>query len=410
MVFVYNLIMGAYWIAVLLASVFNKKAGKFVKGRKGLLKQLKKDISADDKIIWFHAASLGEFEQGRPVIETIKQLKPQYKILLTFFSPSGYEVRKNYQEADYVYYFPVDFSWQVKKFVDIVKPEMVFFVKYEFWYNCIRILHKRNIKLYCISANFRRNQFFFKWYGCWYRKVLNMFTHIFVQNAFSKQLLESFEIYNVSISGDTRFDRVNYVASKAKQLPVLERFKNSHRIVIAGSTWPPDEKILTKYISSCENNYKYVIAPHEIEKGHIDQLINELGGKAVKYSQADGMNIEGFKVLIIDNIGMLSSIYQYGNIAYIGGGFGKGIHNILEAATFGLPVVFGKNYKKFQEAVDLVDKEGAYSVNDYDSLKIVLDKLLTDPTALQKAGEICRNYISNNTGATSVILSEVINK
>jgi 3-deoxy-D-manno-octulosonic-acid transferase len=329
--------------------------------------------------------------------------------LLTFFSPSGYEIRKNYQGADYICYLPLDFSWLADKFITTVNPFAVYFIKYEFWYNHIRILHKNNIKVYCFSANFRVNQIFFKWYGFLYRKMLHMFTHIFVQNQISKDLLTSIGIKNVSISGDTRFDRVHFLASQIKHLPLIERFKNNHRIIIAGSTWPSDEEYLVQFINQCNGDCKFIIAPHEIEKVQIENLIANLNRKTLKYSEAENLNIEDFEVLLIDNIGMLSSVYQYGSIAYIGGGFGKGIHNVLEAATFGLPVIFGPNYNKFREAHDLVESGGAFTFNDFDSLKNILNKFLNEPETIQTASQICKQYISDNTGATEKILSRTLN-
>jgi len=409
MIFVYNIIIGIYWLAILIASLFNTKARKFIKGRKNLFLNLKQAPLIGEKVVWFHAASLGEFEQGRPVIELFRKQNPEYKILLTFFSPSGYEIRKNYQGADYICYLPLDFSWLAEKFIKIIKPSAVYFVKYEFWYNHIRILHKYNIKVFCFSANFRANQVFFKWYGFWYRKILHMFTHIFVQNQLSKNLLASIGINNATVSGDTRFDRVHYLASQIKNLPVLDRFKNNHQLVVAGSTWPADEEFLVQFINQCHVNCKFIIAPHEIEAVHLDQIIADLNRKTIKYSQADGERMEDYEVLIIDNIGMLSSVYQYGNIAYIGGGFGKGIHNILEAATFGLPVVFGPNYNKFREAHDLVENGAAFTFNDFYTLKNILDKFLTDPALVNTASQICKRYISDNTGATEIILSKTLN-
>ena len=269
--------MSAYWIAVLVASAFNSKARKFIKGRIGIFKRMKKDIPKNTNIVWFHAASLGEFEQGRPVIEALRQQKPDIKILLTFFSPSGYEVRKDYQGADFVYYLPVDLSWNAKKFIRLLSPKAVYFIKYEFWYNYMRILHNRQIPVYCFSANFRPGQAFFKWYGFWYRGILHKFNHIYVQNQKSKTLLkEKVGIDNVTVCGDTRFDRVAHIAENAKPLPIIEKFKNGKHIVIAGSTWPADEELLIKYINSSNNNYKFIIAPHEINESNINLLISQI--------------------------------------------------------------------------------------------------------------------------------------
>jgi 3-deoxy-D-manno-octulosonic-acid transferase len=404
----YNIIISIYWLAILIASLFNKKAAKFIKGRNNLFSNLKQAPFINSKIVWFHAASLGEFEQGRPVIESFRNLNPEYKILLTFFSPSGYEIRNNYKGADYICYLPLDLSWLAERFIKIVNPSAVYFIKYEFWYNYIRILNRQNIKVYCFSANFRANQIFFKWYGSWYRKILQKFTRLFVQNQLSKDLLASIGINKVTISGDTRFDRVYHLANQIRHLPEIERFKNNHRLIIAGSTWPSDEEYLVQFINQCNGDCRFIIAPHEIEPVRLDQITASLDKKVLKFSEAAQVNIEEYDVLLIDNIGMLSSVYQYGSIAYIGGGFGKGIHNVLEAATFGLPVVFGPNYHKFREAEKLIESKGAFSINSFDTLKNILDKFLTDPDFIQTASQICKQYIADNTGATEIILSKTL--
>lgn len=366
---------------------------------------MKKDIPKNKDIVWFHAASLGEFEQGRPVIEALRQQKPDIKILLTFFSPSGYEIRKDYNGVDFVYYLPVDLSWNAKRFIKFLKPKAVYFIKYEFWFNYIRILHNLKIPVYCFSANFRPGQTFFKWYGVWYRGILHEFTHFYVQNQQSKILLkEKLGIENVTICGDTRFDRVAQIAENTKPLPVVERFRNGKRIVIAGSTWPSDEDFLIKYINETNNNCKFIIAPHEIHESNITQLISQINRKVCRYSQIDENTNEENDILIIDNIGILSLVYQYGEIAYIGGGFGKGIHNILEAATFGLPIVFGPKYQKFQEAIELINIGRAVAINNYNSLRIAIDKLLNDQGSFQKASLACKALIQDSKGATEIIL------
>jgi len=407
MIILYHLFLALFCFGAHIASVFNDKAKKWITGRKGLFKLIEQTVKENEKVVWFHCASLGEFEQGRPVIEEYKRRKPDSKILLTFFSSSGYEVRKNYSLADYIFYLPVDFRKNAIRFINIIKPTAVYFVKYEFWFNYIDILHLMKIPIYCISANFRPNQLFFKWYGKWYKSILYKFTHIYVQNVRSKDLLANINIHNVSISGDTRFDRVAQIARQAKSISVIESFKNGSNIIVAGSTWPADEKYLVKYFNSNNTKNKFIIAPHEINLLHIENLIKSITKKTLKYSQANILNPKDFDVLIIDNIGFLSSVYQYGNIAYIGGGFGKGIHNILEAATFGLPAVFGPNYKKFQEAIDLVDKGGAFVINNFNSLNKVFDKLTSDIEFFQNAGKSARDYVFANTGASTAILANL---
>ena len=400
----YNLILGLYWILVNIAALFNKKAKQFVVGRKGQFQKLSKAFIATDKIIWFHSASLGEFEQGRPVIEAFKKEHPGLKILVTFFSPSGYEIRKNYSGADYICYLPLDYSWNAAKFLDIIKPQAIYFIKYEFWPNYINEAKRRNIPIYCFSSNFRNNQLFFKWYGGKYKNILSKFKHLFVQNQRSKELLESVGITNVTVNGDTRFDRVHQIASQTKELPVVASFKANHNIIVCGSTWPVDEDLIIEYINICVHNCKFIIAPHELHETNIEQLQRKIMKKNIRYSQANETIVTNYDVLIIDNIGMLSSIYKYGVAAYIGGGFGKGIHNILEAATFGLPVVIGPKHKKFQEAVDLIERGGVFPISNGTELNKIFDTLLYDSVSLTKASTICKNYVAENTGATSKIL------
>jgi 3-deoxy-D-manno-octulosonic-acid transferase len=408
MTILYNIIIGVFWIGIQISSIFSKKVKKFTRGRKNIFTRLKQEIKPDQKIIWFHAASLGEFEQGRPVIETFRNLKPEYKILLTFFSPSGYEIRNNYKGADYIYYLPLDFSWNAKQFIDIINPVSVYFIKYEFWYNFIRVLKKRNIPLFCFSANFRPGQLFFKWYGFWYRSILHNFTHFFVQNKTSCDLLKTIHINNVTISGDTRFDRVTQIAAQSKQLPFVQKFKINKPVIVAGSTWPADESLLVEFINQSNGLYKFIIAPHEIHNNLIEQLIRTIELKTIRYSESSETDPVNYDVMIIDNIGLLSSVYNYGNIAFIGGGFGKGIHNILEAATFGLPVVFGPNYQKFHEANELIFRNGAFSISDFTSLKDTFNMLLSDQDLLNKSGKSCKDYVRENTGATAKILEEAL--
>jgi 3-deoxy-D-manno-octulosonic-acid transferase len=406
MAFIYSCLLALYSFAVLIASLFNKKAKSWTNGRRNIFERLKEAIGDNKNIVWFHSASLGEFEQGRPVIEELRLRNPDVKILLTFFSPSGYEIRKNYPLADFIFYLPVDYKHNAEKFLDIVNPTAVYFIKYEFWHNYLKTIQERNIRVYCFSAIFRPGQAFFQWYGSWYKQVLYCFTHIFVQNDQSKVLLQNIGLKNVTVTGDTRFDRVFQIASQTKNLPIVEQFKNAKPIIIAGSTWPADEINLVEYINQCNFDCKFIIAPHEIHHTNIEQLTVVIKRPVLWYSQAGGVNPKNFDVLIIDNIGMLSSIYQYANCAYIGGGFGKGIHNILEAATFGLPVVFGPEYKKFQEANDLINMGGAFSISDVSSLKTILDRLMTNDSVMQTSKGICKQYVAENIGATQKILSE----
>ncbi len=414
MILFYNLGVFLYRCLISLAAPFNLKAKQFVAGRKNWKQKLENKIEKGASYIWFHCASLGEFEQGRPVIEEIKKQYPEYKIILTFFSPSGYEIRKNYDGADVVCYLPVDTKRNARKFLDIVKPEKVFFVKYEFWYNYISELKSRKVPLYIISAIFRENQQFFKntpW-GKWYRKMLFSFEHFFIQNENSAELLKKYGIENFTISGDTRFDRVAAIACGAKSFEIVEKFKGENLLIVAGSTWKPDEELLAEFINSYkgENRVKFIIAPHEVSVSNINRIHQLLKKPALSFSQVQNSNIEDVDVLIIDSIGILSSLYQYGNIAYIGGGFGVGIHNILEAATFGLPVLFGPNFQKFKEAVDLVDEKGAFPIDNYNHLETAFSKLINTKSELEKAASVCKKYVEKNVGSTKLIIKKVFNK
>jgi len=406
----YNIGIFLYGIAIRLVAPFNQKAKLFIRGRKHWLKALSEKVDADASYIWFHCASLGEFEQGRPVIEEIKKQFPQYKIVLAFFSPSGYEIRKNYEGADIVCYLPLDTKKNATLFIDLLRPEKVFFVKYEFWYNYMNELSRRQIPLFIVSAIFRENQLFFKntpW-GKWYRKMLFQFEHIFIQNEQSATLLKSIGIRKFTIAGDTRFDRVAAIAKSAKQFPDVEKFKGNKLTVIAGSTWKPDEELLAGFINN-SHDIKFIIAPHEVVPANINRIHQLLKKKAISYSKSQNSDLEDFDVLIIDSIGILSSLYQYGNLAYIGGGFGVGIHNILEAATFRLPILFGPNFKKFKEAVDLADQKGAFPVSDSASLNHALNLLLSDKNERKKASVVCQKYVEKNVGSTKLIINKVFN-
>ena len=399
-----------YSIIVRLVSPFNEKAKQFVHGRKNWKANLQNQVEKDARYIWFHSASLGEFEQGRPVIEEIKKQFPQYKIVLTFFSPSGYEIRKNYDGADIISYLPLDTKSNARAFIDIVKPEKVFFIKYEFWYFYISELKEQKIPLYIISAIFRDNQQFFKntiW-GRWYRETLFKFEHFFVQNETSAQLLKSIGLNNISVSGDTRFDRVAEIVKAAKKIPVVEKFKGDAQLIIAGSTWKPDEELLVEFINQT-NDIKFIIAPHEVSDVNINRIHQLLKKPAISFSKIVETEIDNYQVLIIDSIGLLSSLYQYGSIAYIGGGFGVGIHNILEAATFGMPIIFGPNYKKFKEAVDLISNGGAFSITNYDELESNFNNLISDKKLFNYSSENSKNYVEENVGSTKIIIKKVFN-
>lgn len=364
---------------------------------------LKEKIEPDTRYVWFHAASLGEFEQGRPVIEQLKREKPETKILLTFFSPSGYEIRKNYAGADIVSYLPLDVPGNAWYFVNLVKPSKAIFIKYEFWPNYLLALQAENIPVVSISAIFRPEQVFFKDYGKWYKKLLLTFQHIFVQDKFSKELLQAHGINNVTVAGDTRFDRVYDLYQQAKQLPLIEEFvKGAEKVIVAGSTWPKDEELLVQYLR-LHPDVKLIMAPHEVHNSHIAEISKLLDGKFVRYSDATAENVKSTNCLVVDIIGILSSIYRYANVTYIGGGFGVGIHNTLEAAVYGLPVVFGTNYQKFREARELIAVGGAFSISNYVTLEAQFDLLLKD----NNAGKIAGEYVKNNTGATEMILKQL---
>lgn len=407
MSFFYNIAIYLYTFAIKIASLFNKKAKLWVNGRKNLFLNINSKINQKERIIWFHASSLGEFEQGRPVMEKIKKTFPHYKILLTFFSPSGYEIRKNYEGADYIFYLPSDTKKNANLFVNIVKPEMVFFIKYEFWYNYIDCLKKSNIPVYFFSVIFRKEQHFFKWYGGWFRKKLQKINWLFVQNNISLELLKNICITDASICGDTRFDRVFEVTQNRKEFPLIEQFCDKHKVILAGSSWPADEDILIEYINSSPPEIKFIIAPHEVHKEHIESIIQKLNTPFLKYSEISETAIIGKKLLIIDCIGILLHLYQYTSFAYIGGGFGKSIHNILEAATFGKPVVFGPNFRKFQEAVDLIEIGGAFAIKDYSDFKCIANRLMTDSYFLETSSNKCSDYVKNNIGATDIILNKI---
>ncbi len=409
MAIIYNILIQLFPVVIFVSSVFgNTKARLWLSGRKDIFARIREQLKPNEKRVWIHAASLGEFEQGRPLIEKIRELYPEFKIFLTFFSPSGYEIRKDYSGADYVFYLPLDTRSNAKQFIDLVQPEKVLFIKYEFWYNYLTELKSRGIPVYLCSAIFRDNQVFFSWYGVWFRNMLSSFTWFFVQNKLSKSKLETIGISNATISGDTRFDRVYDIATQSHEIETVKTFVGQRYCLVAGSTWQPDEELLSKYINDSQLPIVYIIAPHEIDGSHILRLESSIQKKSIRFSELKNNPLADYQVLIIDNIGILSSLYRYGKVAYIGGGFGKGIHNILEAAAFGLPVIFGPNHNKFQEALDLVNRGGAFAISDFNSIKIRLDTLFTDQKFLIESGQIAENFVKQNVGATDKILSHMM--
>ena len=403
MLWLYNFGISLYKLLLQVASLFNSKAKLFLKGRKNLFHTISKRINLSEKHIWFHFASLGEFEQGRPVLENLKEIYPDKKIVITFFSPSGYEIRKDYAGAAGVFYLPLDTKKNAEEFVRLINPEIAIFTKYEFWYHYFSVLHRHNVPLFLISGIFRPNQLFFKWYGGFYRSMLECVNYFFVQNEESVRLLNSINIDNVSLSGDTRFDRVAENAQSPKHLQAIADFCGSSKVFIAGSTWPQDEQLIAMLIAMLirENqDWKFIIAPHEIGAAHLDEITNLIPG-ITRYTRLEVINTDSnSRVLLIDNIGMLSSIYQYGDIAYIGGGFGAGIHNTLEAAAFGLPVIFGPKYDKFQEAKDLIRLGAAISISTSTALSAAFAKLQQD----NNAGVAARNYVDIKKGSAQQIL------
>ena len=403
---VYNLIIYLYLLGVAVYSRFNEKVRKMWRGEREAFKILREKVDPNAKYVWFHAASLGEFEQGRPLMEQLRQDHPEYKILLTFFSPSGYEVRKNYEGADIITYLPLDTITNARRFLRTVRPVMAFFIKYEFWYNYLHILKHRHIPVYSVSSIFRPDQVFFKWYGRQYGRVLNCFTHFFVQNTISKELLAKIGITNVTIVGDTRFDRVLQIKEAARQLPVVEAFKQDYKVFVAGSSWPPDEEIFIRYFNE-HKDWKLIIAPHVIGEDHLEQIEKLLAGrKIVRYKDAKEDDVKAADVLIINCYGLLSSIYHYGNVAYVGGGFGVGIHNLLEAAVWDVPVFFGPNNQKFQEAQGL-KKNGGFEIHDYEEFERQMNRFASDAQYLKEQGQLAGQFVKGQAGATAKVLGSV---
>lgn len=441
----YNIAIYIYLIGVAIGSLFNKKIKKMWRGEREAVDLLKEKVDPTAKYVWFHAASLGEFEQGRPLIEQLRATHPEYKILLTFFSPSGYEVRKNYEGADIVCYLPLDTISNARRFLRAVHPVMAFFIKYEFWYNYLHILRHRGVPVYSVSSIFRPGQVFFKWYGRNYAKVLHCITHFFVQNEVSLQLLKGIGIDEATVVGDTRFDRVLQIKEQAKKLPIVEAFKGINgkgdackddlsenackgdlsedackdnlsengckgcKVFVAGSSWQPDEDIFIRFFND-HPDWKLIIAPHVIGEDHLAYILDKLQMKAVRYTQATEQSAAEARCLIIDCFGLLSTIYRYGEIAYVGGGFGVGIHNVPEAAVWGVPVLFGPNNKRFQEAQDLLACKGSFEVTDYDSFNTIISRLISDDQFRQQCGEASANYVKSRSGATDIIMKSVVGK
>lgn len=459
----YNIAIYIYLIGVAIGSLFNKKIKKMWRGEREAVDLLKEKVDPTAKYVWFHAASLGEFEQGRPLIEQLRATHPEYKILLTFFSPSGYEVRKNYEGADIVCYLPLDTISNARRFLRAVHPVMAFFIKYEFWYNYLHILRHRGVPVYSVSSIFRPGQVFFKWYGRNYAKVLRCITHFFVQNEVSLQLLKGIGIEEATVVGDTRFDRVLQIKEQSKELPIVEAFKGINgkgdackedlsedagkddlsedackgnlskdackgdlsedackgdlsengckgcKVFVAGSSWQPDEDIFIRFFND-HPDWKLIIAPHVIGEDHLAYILDKLQMKAVRYTQATEQSAAEARCLIIDCFGLLSTIYRYGEIAYVGGGFGVGIHNVPEAAVWGVPVLFGPNNKRFQEAQDLLACKGSFEVTDYDSFNTIISRLISDDKFRHQCGEASANYVKSRSGATDIIMKSVAGK
>lgn len=406
--FFYNIGICLYALVVRIISPFHKKARKMIVGHKQTYKILREQIDPSAEYIWFHAASLGEFEQGRPIIEKIKKEHPKYKILLTFFSPSGYEVRKDYAKADVVCYLPFDKKRNVRKFLKLVQPKIAVFIKYEFWYNFVNQLHKKEIPTYMVSAIFRPDQIFFKWYGYPMRRILQKYTQICVQDENSKNLLFNLKQLNVTVCGDTRFDRVIDIKNQSKPLELLELFakqrtEGEEKIFVAGSSWPKDEDIFTPYFNN-NLEIRLIIAPHEINEAHLKYIESNLKRPSIRYSEATIETIENYDCVIIDCFGLLSSAYRYGDIAYVGGGFGVGIHNVIEAATHKMPVIFGPNFKKFREAYELIENGGGYAIKDQQSFTGLMDEFLQYEDTLIAAGEHAEHYVLENGGAVDCVL------
>ena len=407
----YNIIIYIYQLGVIIASLFNEKVRKMWRGEREAIRILKEKVDPQAKYVWFHAASLGEFEQGRPLMEQMRRDHPEYKILLTFFSPSGYEVRKNYEGADIICYLPLDTITNARRFLRTIRPVTAFFIKYEFWYNYLHILSHRGVPVYSVSSIFRPDQIFFRWYGRQYGHVLKCFTHFYVQNEVSRELLSTLDITNVTVVGDTRFDRVLQIKAAAKQLPIVETFCDKKKVFIAGSSWQPDEEIFIPFFNE-HKDWKLVIAPHVIGEDHLQQIEKLLTGrKVVRYTQVNETDLSPLQdadVLIINCFGLLSSIYRYADVTYVGGGFGVGIHNTLEAAVWDVPVIFGPNNQRFQEAQGLKACGGGLEITCAEDFQRIMQRFISEPDTIKEAGRQSGQFVEQMTGATSKILSDVI--
>ncbi len=406
----YNLGIHLFSFGIAIASHFSEKIKKMWQGEHEAFDVLKSKVDPSAQYIWVHAASLGEFEQGRPLIEHIKKEHPEQKVLLTFFSPSGYEVRKNYQEADIICYLPIDTASNARRFLSLIRVKMAFFIKYEFWYNYMHILKQQGVPVYSISCIFRENQIFFRWYGKPYSKVLNCITHFYAQNEESRQLLAGLGLTNVTVTGDTRFDRVLQIRDAAKHLAIVEKFiaGNPSKVFVAGSSWQPDEEIFIKYFNE-HRDWKLIIAPHVISEEHLKQIEKQLEGrKVVRYTEAENASgLDKCDALIINCFGLLSSIYHYAQVTYVGGGFGVGIHNVLEAAVWNVPVIIGPNNKKFQEAQELMAAGGCFEITSYADFEQIMNRFETDALYLSDAGKKAGEYVKNRAGATNDVFTQI---
>lgn len=405
---IYTILIILYGLAVRIAAIFNVKARQWVDGRRGLFRKLEQAFGEHDRqknpVMWFHASSLGEFEQGRPIIEDFRKKYPGYKILLTFFSPSGYEVRRNYDQADWIFYLPLDTPSNARRFIAIVRPAAAIFIKYDFWYNLLGNLYQQHIPVYFASAVFRPGQYFFKWYGRCGARQLGRVRHFFVQTEASAALLRSLGLHNVTVTGDTRFDRVFAIASQKHAFPLIEQFIQGKKVFIGGSTWQEDEALLFPLVSRRDQDLKFIIAPHDTSSGRIQQITEQIKQPALRYSALNESNAQDAEVLIIDSVGILAQLYQYATLAFIGGGFGAGLHNIQEPITYGVPVFFGPRYHKFREAVELVQIGGVFSVTTTEELISATGRMLADTVEYRHVSDLCRDYVEKNRGATAKIM------
>ena len=402
----YNILIYLYLAGVAIYSLFDEKVRKMWRGERAAFDVLRKSVIPGADYIWFHAASLGEFEQGRPLIEAVRQTHPEYKILLTFFSPSGYEVRKNYEGADIICYLPLDTPVNAIRFLRLVRPVKAFFIKYEFWYNYLHILRHRGVPVYSVSSIFRPSQVFFRWYGHEYAHVLRCFTHFFVQNEESRRLLEGLGLHNATVVGDTRFDRVLQIKSAARQLPIAEAFSKGHKVFVAGSSWPPDEEVFINFFNN-HPDWRLIIAPHVIGNDHLRQIRSLLNMPTVHYTDTTPEEASDARCLIINCFGLLSSIYQYGQVAYVGGGFGVGIHNVLEAAVWDMPVIFGPNNKRFQEAQGLLSCNGGFEIDDNEMFEELMSRFDTDADFLRQSSLSAGTFVKQQAGATAKVLGTI---